>query len=172
MSATVTPPAPVPAPATPPPAGGPRPWLWTREQYYKLGELGFFDGKRVELIRGEIIEMSPINPPHANATGLVSDALALVFAIGYHIRVQQPFAVTGGKPGTDPQPDVSVIPGSRRDYPDHPTVAALTASGKSLQAKAGKVQESVFCATQCTPSELKHLKGELEDLRARLSDVA
>jgi len=41
-----------------------------------------------------------------------------------------------------------------------------------LQAKAGKVQESVFCATQCTPGELKHLKGELEDLRARLSDVA
>jgi MarR family transcriptional regulator, organic hydroperoxide resistance regulator len=50
-------------------------------------------------------------------------------------------------------------------------VISLTANGKALQAKTGKVQESVFCATQCTPSELKHLKGELEDLRARLSDV-
>jgi DNA-binding MarR family transcriptional regulator len=59
---------------------------------------------------------------------------------------------------------------SRED--ERHVVISLTASGKALQAKAGKVQESVFCATQCTPSELKHLKGELEDLRARLSDVS
>lgn len=57
---------------------------------------------------------------------------------------------------------------SRED--ERHVVITLTASGKALQAKAGKVQESVFCATQCTPGELNHLKGELEDLRRRLSD--
>jgi Uma2 family endonuclease len=123
MSAVVTPPTPAPVPA--PADAGPRPWLWTREDYYKLGELGFFDGKRVELIRGEIVEMSPINRPHANAVGLVDDAVRLVFAIGFHVQVQQPFWVPGAKPGSDPQPDVAVIPGARLDYPDHPTVAAL-----------------------------------------------
>lgn len=59
---------------------------------------------------------------------------------------------------------------SRED--ERHVVITLTASGKALQAKAAKVQESVFCATQCTPAELKHLKGELEDLRSRLSNGA
>lgn len=56
---------------------------------------------------------------------------------------------------------------SRED--ERHVVITLTARGRTLQAKAGKVQESVFCATRCTPSELKHLKGELQDLRSRLS---
>jgi Uma2 family endonuclease len=99
--------------------------MWTREQYYKLGDLGFFDGKRVELIFGEIVEMSPINRPHATATSLASDALRLVFATGFHVNTQQPFWVLGAAPGSEPQPDVAVIPGSPRDYTDHPTVAAL-----------------------------------------------
>ena len=56
MSAIATPFVPA-GTTTPPPANtGPKPWKWTREQYYKLGELGFFDGKRVELIRGEIAD--------------------------------------------------------------------------------------------------------------------
>jgi DNA-binding MarR family transcriptional regulator len=57
---------------------------------------------------------------------------------------------------------------SRED--ERHVVITLTARGKSLQSKAGKVQESIFCATQCTPGELKHLKTELQDLRSRLSD--
>jgi Uma2 family endonuclease len=125
MSATATPLIPT-GTTTPPPANtGPRPWKWTREQYYKLGELGFFDGKRVELIRGEIVEMSPINIAHATGVGLVSDALAVIFAVGFYINVQQPFSVPGAASGSEPQPDVSVIPGSRRPATVHPTQAAL-----------------------------------------------
>jgi DNA-binding MarR family transcriptional regulator len=56
-----------------------------------------------------------------------------------------------------------------RDDERH-VVITLTARGKALKARAGKVQESVFCATQCTPGELKHLKNELHQLRSRLSD--
>jgi Uma2 family endonuclease len=127
MSATGT--APQPAaldPTTPPPTGaGPRPWRWTREDYYRLGELGFFQGKRVELIRGEIVEMSPINRPHVQATGLTADALRRVFAAGYHICVQQPILVLGAGGVSEPEPDVSVIRGGWRDYADHPTTAAL-----------------------------------------------
>ncbi|MBA4067756.1 MAG: Uma2 family endonuclease [Isosphaera sp.] len=121
MSAVATP----PAPAAPPTDAGPRPWKWTREDYYKLGELGFFDGKRVELIRGEIVEMSPINEPHAAGVGLVDDALRPVFAVGYHTRVQQPFWVPGGQFGTDPQPDVAVVPGGRRGRTAPPTAATV-----------------------------------------------
>jgi Uma2 family endonuclease len=101
------------------------PFRFTREQYHKLGEIGFFDGKRVELIFGEIVEMSPIGWLHRIGTGLVSDALETAFTSGFFIDVQQPFAVPGVAPGSEPQPDVAVIPGARRDYTDHPDRAAL-----------------------------------------------
>ncbi len=97
----------------------------TREQYYELGRLGLFDGKRVELIYGEVIEMSPIGWLHRVGTGRAADALEQAFAVGFFVDVQQPFAVLGGKPGSEPQPDVSVTLGARSDYTDHPTVAAL-----------------------------------------------
>src|SRR5579883_3004771 len=42
----------------------PRPFRFTHKQYYEMGKLGYFDGKRVELIFGEIIEMSPIGWLH------------------------------------------------------------------------------------------------------------
>ena len=127
MSATALPAAPAPAgTTTPPPASaGPRPWRITRDEYYRLGELGFFDGKRVELIRGEVIEMSPINIAHARGVGFASDALTLVFALGCYINVQQPFSVPSAAPGTEPQPDVAVLRGSRRTAGGHPTQAVL-----------------------------------------------
>src|SRR5207244_13219170 len=108
-----------------PAVDGPKPVKWTREQYHKLGELGFFDRKRVELIRGEIVEMSPINWPHSLGVRLVEDALARVFATNYWLSIQQPLVVTGGTPGSEPQPDVAVIPGSPRGYTGHPSAAVL-----------------------------------------------
>lgn len=124
MSAITTPPAPA-GTTTPPPANvGPQPWRVTRDEYYRLGEQGYFDGKRVELIRGEVIEMSPINIDHARGVGFVSDALAVVFALGHYVNVQQPFSIPGGFI-SEPQPDVAVIPGSRRGAAVHPTRAAL-----------------------------------------------
>jgi hypothetical protein len=32
---------------------------WSREEYHRLGEQGFFRGQRVELIKGKIVVMSP-----------------------------------------------------------------------------------------------------------------
>jgi Uma2 family endonuclease len=109
--------------ATVPPStpGGPRPLKWTREEYYKLGELGLFQDKRVQLINGEIIEMGQQGWPHALTIGLVADLLRVIFAAGHWIGEQRPFRVTG----SEPEPDVAVIPGSKRDYSDHPDVAAL-----------------------------------------------
>jgi Uma2 family endonuclease len=108
-----------------PPTRPDQPFRLTREQYYKLGELGLFDGKRVELIYGEVVEMSPINWPHHIGVTLVSEALARAFAAGHFVDVQQSFPIPASQLGVAPQPDVAVIPGSPRDYTDHPTVAAL-----------------------------------------------
>ncbi|HEV3439561.1 MAG TPA: Uma2 family endonuclease [Gemmata sp.] len=100
---------------------GPHPLTWTTEQYYKLGELGFFQGKRVELIYGEIFEMSPINWFHTVGTTKVGDVLRVIFAGQGWINTQNPLAMTD----SHPQPDVSVIPGRIADYADHPQRAML-----------------------------------------------
>ena len=108
-----------------PPPDPLRRFRFTRDQYHDLGRLGYFDGKRVELIYGEIIEISPINWHHRIGTGRSVDALEAAFGAGFFVDAQQPFPVPGGKPGSEPQPDVQVILGARSDYTDHPAVAAL-----------------------------------------------
>jgi Uma2 family endonuclease len=104
-----------------PPATDPRPWKWSRKQYYRLGELGFFDGHRVELIRGEIVELSPRNWPHVVACRKVAEVLEKVFTGLAWIAKQEPVDLTE----SDPEPDVSVIAGRFEDYVDHPTTALL-----------------------------------------------
>ena len=123
MSATALPAAPAPAgTTTPPPANtGVRPWRITRDEYYRLGELGFFDGRRVQLIRGEIVEMGKQGWPHALAIGLIADILRVVFASGQWVSEQPHFRTAG----SEPEADVGVFPGAKRDYADHPDVATL-----------------------------------------------
>lgn len=105
------------------PNGKPRPMLWTVEDYYAVYEAGVFEGRRVELIRGEIIEMSPMLSPHAVSIRLVSDLLSRKFGEGFEVRPQMPMNL--GR-FDEPEPDVAVVDGSIRDYVDgHPTTARL-----------------------------------------------
>ena len=41
---------------------------WTREEYYRIAELGLFRGQRAELIDGEIMVLSPQGPSHTYFT--------------------------------------------------------------------------------------------------------
>lgn len=119
MSAVLTPQPPAPAPAV----AGPRPWLWTVDEFNDLGDRGLFAGRRAYLIDGVIWEQGPMNEPHAAGVGLGQHALQAAFGPGWYVRVQLPLN-TGGR--TNPQPDLAVVPGGPRDYlPAHPTTAAL-----------------------------------------------
>ena len=105
-------------------ADGVRPYLWTRQRYYRMIYSGILtEDDRVELIDGEIIEMPPQNEPHAVATGLAQDALAAAFPEGFHVRVQLPVALDDR---SEPEPDLAVVAGRRRDYlRGHPPTAVL-----------------------------------------------
>ena len=101
----------------------PTPYQWTREEYYKMGELGFFKQKRVELIEGEVFKMSPIYSPHMTGVTLADDVLREVFGKGWVIRVQGPLSLGTN---SDPEPDIAIVAGKARDFKDaHPTTAAL-----------------------------------------------
>jgi Uma2 family endonuclease len=98
----------------------PRLYRWTRAEYERLGDLGFFDDVRVELVGGKIVEMSPKRPRHATGTGLAYEALEAAFPAGRcHVRKEDPLALGEWD---EPEPDAAVVGGDRRAYVDaHPT---------------------------------------------------
>ena len=105
--------------SAPRPAG---PFRFTREQYYQLGRLGFFDGRRVERIHGEIVERGPVGWLHVVSCRKTAELLERIFVgMGWVSRNEQPLALTD----SDPQPDVMVVAGRFEDYSDHPTTALL-----------------------------------------------
>jgi Uma2 family endonuclease len=105
----------------PPPVVEPTPRRWTREEYYRMAELGLFHGQRAELIEGEIMVLSPQHWPHSSTVDRVGKLLDRVLGIGFWTRMQLPVNLGA----SEPEPDVSVVLGQREDYSDHPTTAVL-----------------------------------------------
>jgi Uma2 family endonuclease len=96
---------------------------WSVEDYYKMAEAGLFDQRRVELIDGEIIEMSPMGSPHAVAAELTANALRNAFGAKYIVRNGKPLSLPGA---SQPEPDVSVHLGTHLDFiSQHPSTAEL-----------------------------------------------
>lgn len=144
----------------------PTPHRWTREEYYKIGELDLFHGKRVELIEGEVIEMSPIYSPHMTGVTLAIDALRDAFGKGWVIRVQGPLSL-----GTDsdPEPDVAVVAGKARDFKDaHPTTAALVVEvADSSLAYDRNVKTSLYAKSGIADYWIVNLKKRQVEVHRR-----
>lgn len=96
--------------------------LWTRADYHKAGELGFFGmEERLELINGEVWKkMSPQGAPHAFGVGVVAEVLRGAFPAGFHIREEKPLVLTDL---TEPIPDVMAVRGTLRQNPGFATSA-------------------------------------------------
>jgi len=121
---------------------------WTRLEYERLVDLGAFQpGERLELVDGALLLREPQSGPHATAVGLVEDALRAVFGAGWTVRIHGPIALDDD---SEPEPDIAVVPGSRRDYisghPSRPVLIVEVGEGSlefdrsdkaSLYARAG-----------------------------------
>jgi Uma2 family endonuclease len=102
---------------------GARALRWSREEYHRLGDLGFFRGERVELIEGRLMVQSSQNAEHANTTDVVSEVLRNLFGPGHRVRCQLPLDL--GQT-TEPEPDIAVVVGTRIQYQmAHPRTALL-----------------------------------------------
>jgi Uma2 family endonuclease len=81
--------------------------LFTVKEYYQMFESGLFaDGDRVELIRGEIIKMSPIGRRHAACVDRCNYTFAHKLGTKVIIRIQNPLALDNT---SEPEPDVMVL---------------------------------------------------------------
>lgn len=96
---------------------------WTKEEYYSLAELGFFEGKRTEFLEGEIIEMPTMKTPHATALTLTDQVIRAVFTKGFVIRNQMPLDFGEN---FELVPDLLIVKANVRDFSDkHPKTASL-----------------------------------------------
>ncbi len=72
-----------------------------------MGDAGILGpDERVELIEGEIIEMSPIGPRHASTVNRLAGILATLFAGKFVVSIQNPVVLNDY---SVPQPDLAVL---------------------------------------------------------------
>jgi Uma2 family endonuclease len=99
----------------------PRVRRWTLEEYYTMAETGLFAGQHVELIDGEIIEMSPQGDAHVEAVSRAIRVLPNVFGLAYWLQTHAPLRLGGDM---EPEPDATVLRGTP-DYPSDPLQAVV-----------------------------------------------
>ena len=91
---------------------------FTVKEYYGMAEFGLLDREaRVELIDGDIIEMPPIGPPHAEIVTRVSTALTRAAGDTVVVRTQLPIRLDATN---EPEPDISLVKPRDIYYHRHP----------------------------------------------------
>jgi len=121
---------------------------WTRIEYDRMIDRGIFTpDERLELLGGELVVREPQGTPHATGIRMAEEVLRLAFGPGWEVRGQLPVALDDE---SEPEPDVTVAPGSFRDYryahPSRPVLIVEVAESSlvldrerkgSLYARAG-----------------------------------
>jgi Uma2 family endonuclease len=94
--------------------------LWTVDEYHRMLEAEILTTEdRVELIEGQIIQMSPQQPPHAATTQRSFNYLSRLLVGKAFLRMQLPITLP---PNSEPEPDIAVVCINSREYIDaHPT---------------------------------------------------
>ncbi len=92
-----------------------------RVEYERLAAEGYFEDERVELLFGQVVEMSPIHPAHSTSTTIVRKRIEAQVGTRAEVRSQDAFAASDI---SEPEPDIFVVPNG--DYwKAHPTRALL-----------------------------------------------
>jgi Uma2 family endonuclease len=86
---------------------------FTRDEYYRMAEVGLFRDERVELLDGAIITMSPQNTPHASTVYCLTHRLEQQIGSMTCIRCQLPIVLNNW---SEPEPDIAVCIPDPDDY--------------------------------------------------------
>ena len=136
---------------------------WTSQEYHRLAEQGWFDGQRVQLIDGEIIQMPAMGYPHAKAVSRIERLLERIFEPTDWVRSQLPLAVSSEH---EPEPDISVIKGRPENYPDHPSTALLVVEISDTSLRLDRRMTGVYASAGVLEYWIVNLaKRELEVYR-------
>lgn len=89
---------------------------WTLEEYHQMIASGVLDDRRVELIRGEIVEMAPEGKPDAYFSTVSGSYLVRRLGDQAIIRQAKPITLPNG---SELEPDVAIVKPLGLEYLDH-----------------------------------------------------
>jgi Uma2 family endonuclease len=135
---------------------------FTVDEYERMATAGILtEDDRVELIDGEVVEMSPIDPPHASGVKRLNRLLGRQLGDSALIGVQDPVQLSRF---AAPQPDLSVLRPRADDYAQaHPTPAdiffVIEVADSSLETDR-KVKLPLYARAEIPEVWLVDLNGE------------
>ena len=81
---------------------------FTVDEYHRMGEAGILSqDDRVELLAGEVVDMSPIGPLHAGTVGRLTTLLSSRLGTQVIVWIQNPLLLR--PEASEPQPDVVLL---------------------------------------------------------------
>jgi Uma2 family endonuclease len=90
---------------------------WSVEDYHRMIESGVLNNRSVELLAGEIVEMSPEGPLHSSTNDNVAEYLRELLRGVARIREAHPITLEN----SEPEPDIAVVRLTNTNYSErHP----------------------------------------------------
>ncbi|MDJ0510028.1 MAG: Uma2 family endonuclease [Crocosphaera sp.] len=80
-------------------------YKWSIDEWHELVESGVLEGKPVELLEGDIVEMSPEGIEHSYTNQSVSDYLTDLLKGQAYIRDAHPITLDN----SEPEPDIAIV---------------------------------------------------------------
>lgn len=90
---------------------------WTINDYHRMIDAGILDERRVELLNGEIIEMSPEGTSHAYFSSEAADYLREL--LGSRAKVRDGKPITFPATNSEPEPDIAIVQPLGESYLEH-----------------------------------------------------
>ena len=116
---------------------------FTRKEFDLMVERGILEeDEKVELLRGQIVAMSPIGWRHSTVVAWLNGRIARATDPSYEVRPGLPFAADDT---SEPQPDLAVRKADhRREHPDT-LLLAIEVSDSSLRKDRG-IKQAIYAA--------------------------
>ncbi len=89
---------------------------WTIDEYHRMVAAGILCDRKVELLKGEIIEMPPEREPHAYCSDEAGEYLTKLLAERAKIRHAKPITLPNN---SEPEPDIAIVQRLGREYREH-----------------------------------------------------
>jgi len=89
--------------------------LITAEEYHKMAEVGILQERGLELINGEIIEMTPIGSRHLSCVNLLNEILLEQLGRKVIVSIQNPVRINQFN---EPEPDITILKRTENRYAD------------------------------------------------------
>jgi Uma2 family endonuclease len=89
---------------------------WTLVDYHRMIASGILSDRKVELLKGEIIDMAPEGEPHAYFSSTAGEYLMQSLGDRAMIRAAKPITLPND---SEPEPDLAIVQRLGREYLEH-----------------------------------------------------